>query len=138
MSTSDAHVQSTIIPTMCFQVRKGRSLKTEVVNNNPDPQFDALFRFVIDDPSKQRLRLLVKDSDWLSDTVVGYAEIPIKVRGSLEKSTYPWLCCTQHAYSDRMHNLFHISGCTILQQPSLQVSLQGGLEDCAQEKGQHL
>lgn len=42
--------------------------------------FDSLFRFVIDDPVTQRVRLLVKDSDWLSDSVVGYAEIPIKVK----------------------------------------------------------
>lgn len=54
-------------------------MKTEVVNNSVNPTFDALFRFVIDDPATQRIRLLVKDSDWLSDSVVGYAEIPIKV-----------------------------------------------------------
>lgn len=90
-------------PNAAPQVRKGRSLKTEVVNNSVNPTFDSLFRFVIDDPGTQRIRMLVKDSDWLADSVVGYAEIPIKVAPLVY-----WSMCTHHGTFSWQHT----TGCT--------------------------
>lgn len=65
------------------QVRKGKALKTGTVDNDDSPVFTEelgnTMRFVIDDPKKQRVRVLVKDEDLIMDTTVGYVEIPLKV-----------------------------------------------------------
>ncbi|GBF93842.1 hypothetical protein Rsub_06841 [Raphidocelis subcapitata] len=59
-------------------VREGRTLRSSTANNTNDPEYDETFVMLVDDPLKQRLRLVVRDDDlgW-GDKVLGVAEVPL-------------------------------------------------------------
>lgn len=50
-------------------VRDGRVKRTETVSNNTHPEWNEELQFIVDDPDKQSVSVIVKDDDAFNDTV---------------------------------------------------------------------
>lgn len=50
-------------------VRDGRVKRTETVSNSTHPEWNEELQFIVDDPDKQSVSVIVKDDDAFNDTV---------------------------------------------------------------------
>lgn len=73
----------TVDPFCVLEVRDGRPLRTRTVDDNPNPEWDETFDFVVDDPRTQSLRIAVRDEDVLASSIVGIAAVVLKDAGAL-------------------------------------------------------
>ena len=50
-------------------VRDGRVKRTETVSNSTHPEWYEELQFIVDDPDKQSVSVIIKDDDAFNDTV---------------------------------------------------------------------
>ncbi|PSC73977.1 synaptotagmin-2-like isoform X1 [Micractinium conductrix] len=62
-------------PFVLLRVRDGRHVQTSTLTNTVSPQWNEYFDFVVDDPKKQALRLILKDDDLVSASTEGEAVV---------------------------------------------------------------
>ncbi|KDD73920.1 hypothetical protein H632_c1729p0, partial [Helicosporidium sp. ATCC 50920] len=65
----------TVDPFCVLELRDGRALRTRTIDDQPNPTWNETFDFVLDDPSKQALRIAVRNEDWFAAPLVGVAAI---------------------------------------------------------------
>lgn len=71
-NTSLWHVpcsHSPCVHVMQLTVRDGRVKRTESVSNSTHPTFNEELQFLVDDPDKQAMSIIVKDDDAFQDQV---------------------------------------------------------------------
>ena len=70
-----------IDPFVEISVRENRIIRSKTVWNDENPEWNEEFDFVIEDPNKQQIKMVVKDQDDFNDEV-GLHEL--EVHGDLK------------------------------------------------------
>lgn len=70
-----------IDPFVEISVRENRIIRSKTIWNDENPEWNEEFDFVIEDPNKQQIKMVVKDQDDFNDEV-GLHEL--EVHGDLK------------------------------------------------------
>ncbi|KAF6259938.1 hypothetical protein COO60DRAFT_1700585 [Scenedesmus sp. NREL 46B-D3] len=67
-------------PYVILRLREGREVRSRTVDNNNNPEFNQVFKMLVDDTESQVLQIIVMDADIVSsqDKVIGVAQVPLK------------------------------------------------------------
>ena len=58
-----------IDPFVEISVRENRIIRSKTIWNNENPEWNEEFDFVINEPNKQQIKMIVKDQDDFNDEV---------------------------------------------------------------------
>ena len=94
-------------PFVQVELRKGRTVKTQVIQNDPNPTWNETVDIVVDDFHKQKLTVGIYDSDLLAPSLVGVVQLDLSVAQFVREPNAPYRMLVP-VYSQKKRGIFKI------------------------------